>query len=410
MTDRDDFTDELLSAYLDGELSADEQTRAVQLLANSAAHRQLLDELVSLRQDLQFLPRPKVTAGFVNRVVTESLRRAEESGVKIRRKPLRPVPDRARWIAVLASVAAILALAAVPIWRATRPKTPGLIGALPLVFETQADPGESNGTGEPSPTTIAQREMPVPPESGTTDNEPRNVRVASATNQADTDKADISLPQERQKSPSNPAVVMSPGGIPTNTRLVAAFEVVLTSHGAGTQPLDRTLKNAGVRFERDVHLAEEDQQSLLASRFLEGHERAATDAEVAKGQGRIELLYVVATGEQVERIESALHALTEDVRSVRINVATHPEDLINDGTIFKRLKEVVQVASGEPNQGARPLPVGRARRLTWDGVVLGSADIGSTTPRPPHHSELTPGRLGANMEFEVLYIVHYPPQ
>ena len=43
---------ELFSAYLDGELTADEQVRVEQVLATSPAARQLFEELRALGSDL----------------------------------------------------------------------------------------------------------------------------------------------------------------------------------------------------------------------------------------------------------------------------------------------------------------------------------------------------------------------
>src|SRR5262245_34980893 len=67
--------DELLSAYLDGELTAEERAHVEQQLADSAELRQLLDELRSLRSGLELLPRYKLEADFAERV----LRKAERS-------------------------------------------------------------------------------------------------------------------------------------------------------------------------------------------------------------------------------------------------------------------------------------------------------------------------------------------
>src|SRR5262249_10509798 len=60
--------DILLSAYLDGELSAAEQARVEQLLATSAEARQIVDELRTLRTSLQELPRHKLGPGFAEQV------------------------------------------------------------------------------------------------------------------------------------------------------------------------------------------------------------------------------------------------------------------------------------------------------------------------------------------------------
>jgi hypothetical protein len=61
--------DILLSAYLDGELTATEQTRVEQLLASSTEARQLVEELRALRAGLQALPQHRLEANFADRVL-----------------------------------------------------------------------------------------------------------------------------------------------------------------------------------------------------------------------------------------------------------------------------------------------------------------------------------------------------
>ena len=65
--------DELLSAYLDGELSDEERAEVERLLAASPENRQLLDELRTLSASLRALPRYELEPDFGQRV----LRRAE---------------------------------------------------------------------------------------------------------------------------------------------------------------------------------------------------------------------------------------------------------------------------------------------------------------------------------------------
>ena len=64
---------ELLSAYLDGELTADEQAQVEQLLATNPAARQLVDELRALRVRLQALPSHRIGKD----ISQEVLRRAQ---------------------------------------------------------------------------------------------------------------------------------------------------------------------------------------------------------------------------------------------------------------------------------------------------------------------------------------------
>lgn len=72
---------ELFSAYLDGELTADEERRVEQLLAESGSARRLVDELRSLSAMVQSLPREKLPTDFSAEVVREARRRvfAEDS-------------------------------------------------------------------------------------------------------------------------------------------------------------------------------------------------------------------------------------------------------------------------------------------------------------------------------------------
>jgi len=74
---------ELLSAYLDGELTAAEQAEMERLLATSPAARQLLDELRALSTTLQSLPQQKVGEDLSPRVLRVAERRmltGEEAG------------------------------------------------------------------------------------------------------------------------------------------------------------------------------------------------------------------------------------------------------------------------------------------------------------------------------------------
>src|SRR4051812_5288277 len=73
-----DFPDELLSAFLDNELSPAERATVEQHLADNANDRQLLTELKSLRCDLAALPQVAVKADFADRVVRAAVTAAQQ--------------------------------------------------------------------------------------------------------------------------------------------------------------------------------------------------------------------------------------------------------------------------------------------------------------------------------------------
>ncbi|MFH1268938.1 MAG: zf-HC2 domain-containing protein, partial [Planctomycetota bacterium] len=134
---------ELFSAYLDGELTADEQAEVERLLAASPAARQLVDELRALSASLQALPTYRIGEDISARV----LRRAE------RRMLSEPAPagpgvkdatqaEGPPWLALLRRVARPRNL----VW-------PGVAVAVALLFMVFG-PDVSQ---EPSGGTIAMR-------------------------------------------------------------------------------------------------------------------------------------------------------------------------------------------------------------------------------------------------------------
>jgi len=75
MNDQDRFSDELISAFLDGELTADEQALVEDRLVDNATDRQVFKELRALRKTLRSLPRHELGKDLSESV----LRRAERA-------------------------------------------------------------------------------------------------------------------------------------------------------------------------------------------------------------------------------------------------------------------------------------------------------------------------------------------
>jgi hypothetical protein len=69
-----EFDEELLSAYLDGELPADERLRIEQWLAEQPESRQLLEELRSIKNSLERLPRDRLPHDFAEHVLRQAER------------------------------------------------------------------------------------------------------------------------------------------------------------------------------------------------------------------------------------------------------------------------------------------------------------------------------------------------
>lgn len=79
MTGRDDYADELLSAYLDGEVSFEEREQIVQRLARSAEYASRLEALRALQEALRALPRYHLAPEVETRIAREIARLAASS-------------------------------------------------------------------------------------------------------------------------------------------------------------------------------------------------------------------------------------------------------------------------------------------------------------------------------------------
>jgi anti-sigma factor RsiW len=107
------FSDELLSAYLDDELSADERAAVEEHLEASPADRELLSELSSLRGELKSLPASAARDGFADRVVAAAVAaKARETSVGVTPVPPATGTAAAMKRPVWAYAAGVIALAA----------------------------------------------------------------------------------------------------------------------------------------------------------------------------------------------------------------------------------------------------------------------------------------------------------
>ncbi|HZP31409.1 MAG TPA: zf-HC2 domain-containing protein [Acidimicrobiia bacterium] len=114
-----ELPEDALSAYLDGELTADARAEVEARLAGSAEWRSILDEVRAARAALRALPVVDPPAGFFERLLAEA--EPVDAGVEpagvgvadIEQARARRSPRRARWVAALGGAAAAAVVAAV---------------------------------------------------------------------------------------------------------------------------------------------------------------------------------------------------------------------------------------------------------------------------------------------------------
>ncbi len=144
---------ELIGAYLDGELTAEERARVERLLAESPECRQLLDDLRAVRESLQSLPRLTLEADFSDKVLREAERRMLTAAPGMTDSaPRRAEPPAARqrtWRLVIVSGLAVAAALVVMFLN-----RPGFLGEGPVDKGPVAmAPGAAESAREEAPTT-----------------------------------------------------------------------------------------------------------------------------------------------------------------------------------------------------------------------------------------------------------------
>src|SRR5690348_9800501 len=115
MTDQEGprFSDDVLSAYLDGELSAGDRNAVEARLANDELWRRILDDVTAARDLVRHLPEREPPTGFWLRVLTNVAEVAESDarlGAAAAVVPIsRPAARRApRWSAIAGAAAAVV--------------------------------------------------------------------------------------------------------------------------------------------------------------------------------------------------------------------------------------------------------------------------------------------------------------
>ena len=160
------FSDELISAYLDGELPDAQRLEVEEVLARSDEHRRLLDDLLALRADLQTLPQYRLDDDFSNRV----LQRAEREMLTRGAAPAQtePVtPERGAWRGLVWAAVAVAAALLIMLFGPNSGKEPGngrdnVVEEEPIdgaagPNELAVDPVDDEGDIGPGPRTIEGR-------------------------------------------------------------------------------------------------------------------------------------------------------------------------------------------------------------------------------------------------------------
>lgn len=374
MTSRDFTNDELLSAYLDGEVTVEDRDWVERLLSadrnsdrlhESFEARDLLTEFRSLGDDLRKLPRHRLDESFADRVLAIARQRAGQDAVSpaaaaTRRSASRQMVGRSLswWLttAISASVAAAVAVMLVLVWGPGRHES---VAVNPGTGTSVTSP-ETPGT--PLPGTA----VPIAP-------------VASSRN-VQTDP----LPM---------------------TQYLLAIEVGLSAQGLRERRCHAALKKQNIWFDESLRADRELEEALLSSRLAaqEKPEKVDPKGDLAEAQ----LIYVEATGPQIDGAYYELQRQDrKDTVYVRLDFLFEDKDF----DLFRLMHAAAARKLAESNKKRSPgmgwdLVLSRPFRVPVAAAVPFSGALNPLlTPKPSTESSAAPAPADAPT-YLVLFIV-----
>ncbi len=481
MNQRDDFGYELISAFLDGELSPDECARVEQVVANSPEHRRMLEDLQAVTRGMQRLPGYHLEHDFSQRVIALARQASDSDPEMAATRPFAGAPIPAatavwHWPAVLgvSSIAAAASLLALFVWisdtgsidrtgTARIARAPESSVATPDE-STTAREGRVNTTPEPdragSPT-LAKSALSHQSTSDAQSTQDSVADSGDASRSSPAMSADLVSSGEAMSpasaplaadgavaanmsveprvndipaaNPSDPLAQELAKGLPFSGKqqLLLVIDVTMTPQGAKHSAFENALAAHNVAVEDTVPVDPALEEALLRSRFFDPIQ-TPPGAEPAV-HSDLGLVYVRAQAGHVDQIWRSIQSNAGEFAAVSFDMALMP----GDQALFQQLRQAVPrpLVNTAPD-GAEKLRERRAaaHRLalspSWRGTpaqkLKGLESLTGTVPawmlegkgaktRPPSGApgpsdlQALPspgGRLGENVEAEVLFVVH----
>jgi hypothetical protein len=387
MHQRDEATHELVSAYLDGELTRDERTRVEHLLTTSPDHRQVFEEMRAVGNGLRQLPTWQLDPEFPARVIDrvraartpgdEADRGGRRADVRSRAGDLFQAGPRSRLIAATALAAAVLLLVWGTGWIVWN--LPGGTGRLartdrPADFDQDAAPvppgdrapEKAPRPGEPTSgddaTSGVTRSAPAPadperrsPARGeeqagrgqgvgrsdrgvVTDSERDLVAGVAPVEGRVPSPPDVPSPEPAMAAPPSadddgPPPVPVPAVAPLNEQLLLVMDVVLTPVGKQRAAFEQALAAQGITYDAAVTVGAELEKTLLASRFFDPlvvpeSPLSGVDQQTGRQTGdAMSLVYVITRAGHVDDLWQLFDTDPDHFQQVTMDLAVRPEDL-----------------------------------------------------------------------------------
>ena len=353
---RDDQIKELISAYLDDELSVEERALVERHLADSVECQQFLDRIRQQRTALQSLPRRKLKGDFSQRVLQAiEQARPEQARPTVSTEPVVAAPSQpARWKSwqrSLITIGTVAALAMIALYVTNGRTNPG------------PKPGEVTGDDKKPPVKLPD-EVKTPEESV--------------------------LPK---LEPLSQDTLLAVGEFQRLVQYVTVFDVTLTPRAQKNRTFEAWLEKAGIPKSKGIVLDQKLEQEILSARFVQDKVAPAKGKEAANKEGDdVEMLFVRGTIRAIEAVGKPFFLDGEREKKnpeiiMQLELVFAPRDLyifleLNkasglDVATIKAQPSVLKKAEAFPLQFGTPIRSVGLARFESDVQLAAAADVGS---------------------------------
>jgi anti-sigma factor RsiW len=335
--------DELLGAFVDGELTEDQLAQVQRLLESDDRSRRRVQQLQGLQATLRSLPTYTLDDDFADRVMrlAEEARLAADQPETAELPETVDLPEGAAQDDVRRQIELARPAAAGDtrgVWRGVAWSLAAVAAALLLAFFVgrQPDPGPdqiaathqndvpdgSLPQDQPPPASVDPEDQPPPPQPGERSG----------------------APGERTPDSAWPVVLaMQQNG---QHRFILVYEVSVTSWGAEQAVFAKLLARHNIGIRDTVAVGEDEQRDLLKRRYLEGAEIAPANKP---GMDELRLYLVSCTANQADAMYTDLAGAPPGFASFSLNLTTGEAGggvlnrLCRASEITERTNEAVQL-------------------------------------------------------------------
>lgn len=316
--------DELLSAYLDGELTADEQARAERLIAADDQARRLFDELRGMRSCLQGLPRQELPDDFAARVLRAAERQTRVAGTPATHDPV-PAPAWQERIRRPLAYAAMVLAASVLI-AIFRPDQPGIDGPpQPVVLAPEATPPEDSRSVDDFTPAFGAPSMTAAPDPESAAEERRSGQADRPLSSKFAEDLTVGTGGEPAPARKGAALGIAPvdglatdvQGVPQADKGLLVVTCEITPSAARKDSFRQLLTRNQISLDEGESLQRAPNQPAAPTPPAD-RETASKRAEATTD---LELVYVKATPEQLEATLADMAAQSKEFLSVDVGAA-----------------------------------------------------------------------------------------